>query len=75
MQVESALDSHMEYCRKKYREAYNLQRWDSEDEEDATKKAKYEEKATAERKRKAVNSRKKTVSLFSFECGIVLTCT
>ena len=53
----------MEYCRRKYLEAYNLLDWDSADEEDATKKADQGKRLEKEKKRKAVNSRKKTVGI------------
>lgn len=51
----------MEYCRKKYREAYNRQSWDSEDEEDAKKIADQEAKLERDSKRVAMGSRRRTV--------------
>lgn len=68
-QIESALDSHMDYCRRQYREAHLMLNLDSDNEEDAVAKADQREKATREKKRKAINSRKKTVRLsFTTEC-------
>ncbi len=52
----------MEYCRRKYREAYNRQCWDEDDVEDAKKISQQDKKAEEIKKRKAINSRKKTVS-------------
>ncbi|KAI0646433.1 hypothetical protein C8Q79DRAFT_926398 [Trametes meyenii] len=59
--VESVLDGHMEYCRRKYREAYNLHTWNADDADDAEKIAEQEEKLLKEKRRKAINSRKQTL--------------
>ncbi|KAJ8457003.1 hypothetical protein ONZ51_g11788 [Trametes cubensis] len=68
--VEHVLDSHMDYCRRKYREAYNLHTWDAKDPDDAEMIAEQEAKMEKDKKRKAINSRKKT--LFNARLTVIL---